>query len=107
MAVMQPVTDPFRDDLDPGETILWQGQPNRQRYLLRGRWAIPFTLAWCGFAIFWEVSVFRTDAPFFFRLWGIPFVLVGLYLVFGRFFAVAREAERTWYAVTNRRILIR
>ena len=67
---------------------------------------IPFSLMWGGFAVFWEWSVFQENAPFFFRLWGIPFVAVGLYLIFGRFFYEARLREKTCYAVTNERILI-
>ena len=55
---------------------------------------IPFSLLWCGFAVFWETMAMRMPGPFFgpglfFRLWGIPFVFVGLYFVFGRFFADA------------------
>jgi hypothetical protein len=92
--------------LQPGETLLWAGQTDKRRFLLRGWWAIPFSLLWCGFVFFWERSAFSANAPLFFRLWGFPFIAVGLYLVFGRFFAAAREAANTWYAVTNRRILI-
>src|SRR4051812_43942652 len=100
------MTNPLVSMLQSSETLLWEGQPDKQRFLLRGWWAIPFSLLWCGFAIFWEASAFRTNAPFYFRLWGIPFVLIGLYMVFGRFFAAAREAANTWYVVTNRRVLI-
>ncbi len=92
--------------LRPGENLLWSGKPDKRRFLLRGWWAIPFSLMWGGFALFWEGSVISTNAPFFFRLWGVPFVVIGLYLIVGRFFVAAREADNTWYAVTNRRILI-
>ncbi len=42
----------------------------------------------------------------FFALWGIPFVLIGLYLIFGRIYVARREAQRTHYAVTNQRVVI-
>jgi hypothetical protein len=92
--------------LDPGERLLWSGRP-RPGIRLRAQDAflIPFSLLWCGFAIFWETSVLRRNAPLFFGIWGIPFVLMGLYIVLGRFFVDAKARERTVYGVTNERIL--
>lgn len=37
---------------------------------------------------------------------GLPFVLVGLYLIFGRFRYKKWRKKNTYYAVTNRRVLI-
>jgi hypothetical protein len=42
----------------------------------------------------------------FFVLWGLMFVLIGLYLVFGRFIIDAWARGGLHYAVTDRRILI-
>jgi len=67
---------------------------------------VPFSLIWCGFAFFWEAEVIKMKAPLLMRLWGIPFVLVGLFFVFGRFLYNARRRERTFYGLTDRRAII-
>jgi hypothetical protein len=67
---------------------------------------IPFSLLWCGFVVFWETMVVTQGAPVFFCLWGIPFVLVGLYLVFGRFLVDRNQREHTFYGITNERVVI-
>lgn len=102
------INDDIRNTLSAGEQVLWWGQP-RRGVILRGADAlqIPFSLLWCGFAVFWEWSVVRAPhSPGFFMLWGIPFVAVGIYLVIGRFFAEALMRSRTYYAVTPQRIII-
>ena len=97
----------FARYLGPREVIRWTGQP-KQGLTLRpaDAFLIPFSLLWCGFAVFWEVSVWRTGAPPFFMLWGGAFVCFGLYFVFGRFFADAYLRSKIHYALTDQRALI-
>jgi hypothetical protein len=98
----------FQGRLMPGERIVWSGQP-ASGLLLSGRDAflIPFSLLWGGFAISWEWSAAHApNTPIFFDLWGIPFVLLGLYFIAGRFFVDAWIRKSVRYAVTNQRVLI-
>lgn len=95
-----------------GERILWTGHPDPRRLLSANDiWLIPFSLMWGGFAIFWEAGVLGIfgkaggGPASFFVLWGIPFVVVGQYLIWGRFIYKRWDRSRTIYAVTNRRVL--
>ena len=98
---------PLRSELAPGEQVVWSGRP-RQGIVVRGSdaFAIPFSVLWAGFAVFWLVSAASTGAPLPFVLFGVPFVLVGVYIVVGRFFVEARQRQNTFYAVTPQRVII-
>lgn len=95
-------------DVLPGEQILWQGQPVRHRLIWPpDAFVIPFSLVWCGFAVFWEISVLQQESsPGFFALWGAFFVVIGSYFVLGRFVVRAIASRRTRYVVTDRRVIV-
>ncbi len=97
----------IQSELKSGEKLLWNGKPQGGiRLRSSDAFLIPFSLMWGGFAFSWEASVILSGAPLFFKLWGIPFVLMGIYIIFGRFILEAKSREKTIYALTNQRIII-
>jgi len=109
----------LQPELASGESVLWSGQPStRVLFGPQDLFLIPFSLMWGGFAIFWEASVLGfagflsgdftkgKGSPWFLVLWGIPFVVIGQYMIWGRFFYAAWKKKRMIYAVTNKRVLV-
>lgn len=94
--------------LDDGETLLWEGSPTEQLFLLGQADAmlIPFSLVWGGFALFWNLSAWGMGAPFFFKLFGLPFLVIGAYMIIGRFFVDQHIRRNTVYALSDRRAFI-
>jgi hypothetical protein len=90
------------------EKILWYDKP-KTGIIFRTNdiFLIPFSLLWTGFAFFWEFSVLTTDAPLLFKLWGLPFILAGLYITIGRFYFDSKRRYNTIYVLTNKRVIIR
>jgi len=98
-----------------GERVYWAAMPNPSVIFHSDDWAmVPFSLLWGGFAIFWEAGALgywgngqRSGTPSLFMvLWGIPFIVIGQYIIWGRFLYDAWLKKRTYYAVTNRRVLV-
>lgn len=108
--------DIFTPELLPAERIEWTGQPEPRVIFHQEDWlAIPFSLMWGGFAIFWLLGASgilewanhpNRSFEYFGIAWGTPFVLVGQYLIWGRFVYARWKKRRTYYALTNRRALI-
>jgi hypothetical protein len=97
----------FDNELLREERILWTGQPETSVLFTRADiFLVPFSLLWGGFAFFWEITAISMKAPMDFWLFGIPFVIIGFYIVFGRFLVKNRRKRRTFYALTNQRVLI-
>ncbi|MDE3155909.1 MAG: hypothetical protein KGN76_12445 [Acidobacteriota bacterium] len=92
--------------LDEDEPLLWTGRP---RIGLRFRAAdivlAPFSLLFAGIALVYEYAAIRVRAPLIMHLWGLAFVLAGLYLLAGRFFWDALRRELTTYGVSTRRAI--
>lgn len=93
-----------RLELREGEKTCWIGRPNAARFAVQKSWntfllGIPFT----AFSLFWTYKA--ADEGIFFRLWGIPFIVVGLGMLGSPLWQYWR-GHKTIYAATNKRLLI-
>jgi hypothetical protein len=102
-----PLENILSAQLAPGERLIWSGKPGAGiRFTFQDVFLIPFSLIWCGFVCFWETAVVSSHAPLIMKLWGIPFILLGIHLLIGRFFVDALSRSRTFYGISQDRILI-
>jgi hypothetical protein len=89
--------------IPPDETVRWTGEPPTGFLWRPSDWVlVPFSLMWGGGVLFFESAIISAGAPLVMMLFGVPFVVVGAYLVAGRFWWDANVRARTRYAVTDR-----
>ena len=95
-------------ELPSSEHVLWSGSPARYPVFDRqDAVLIPFSIFWFGFAIFWETTAVKSGAPFVFDVWGVPFLVIGLYMSIGRLVVRQIMLRSAVYTVTNLRIIMR
>jgi transcriptional regulator with XRE-family HTH domain len=93
----------FKKYLNYGEQIKWSGKPK----YLSSITSFPikiFGLFFLGFAIFWTIMTFEVMIGMSF--FGIPFIIIGAFLVFGNKFKKFTSQRQKYYAVTSERIII-
>jgi len=95
----------FTPYLMPGESLLWYGQPDPSQVFQRNDiFLLPFGLFFFVFAVFWVAMASMAGGAF--ALFGLPFVGVGAYLLFGRLIHTKEVKKYTHYAITDRRVLL-
>lgn len=98
----------IRPELNTGEKLLWSGMPRQDFHVQRGDKVL------LGLGVFWLFTVVyaMTNAaearhvPTFVQVWAVPGLLIGAYAFFGRYLVDKYKRARTWYGVTDQRILV-
>ena len=115
MTQMQPIPreleDKVKRELESGERLVWMGQPIPRYFNAISTGAFLFAIPWTAFAIFWICGAagfkypdFHEGGFSFFPLFGVPFVLIGLGMLFSPVWTY-RKAFKTVYAITDRRAI--
>ncbi len=106
-----------QSEVRDGERLVWASQAVPRYFTGPAIGSVLFAIPWTGFAIFWTAMAFAgtrqatgDDAisigfRYFFPLWGVPFILIGLGM-FSAPFWMARRLRRTVYAITDRRAIV-
>ena len=97
----------LRPELGSGERVLWSGMPKQG---LRLHWAdgfiIPFIVIWMAIPLFGATATLKNGKGIGEVVFFLPFLLIGGYMLIGRYIVDAKHRARTFYGVTNQRILI-
>lgn len=101
-------SDLLRRQLAPGEQLVWWGQP-KKLHGPRGGMQKLFAVVFLAFACFWEASALQAlfvGGVFgvIFPLFGIPFIVIGLKMLFPGLGA-SRRLRQTVYGVTTLRAI--
>lgn len=96
----------FKPYLLPDERLLWCGAPGPGKLNAYGRVPVLFSIIWMGLSLLWEV-VAILSGHIAMILFGLPFMLIGLSVAFGAPLKNAKLRGRIFYAVTDRRLLVR
>ncbi len=97
-------------EMGTGERLIWADRPAPGRLALARLPATLFGLVFAGFAVFWiagatEATIDVDGAFSLFPLFGLPFLLVGLWIVLAPLWAWM-GARKTVYAVSSDRLVI-
>ena len=101
------IANQFNSFLQDGEALVWTGKP-KQGFLFQTMDVIflPFMFFWMLITFtFIGVALF-TNEPII-GLIVMPHLLIGIGLVYARFFLDKKRRKNTFYAISNKRILIR
>ena len=98
----------IRPLLHKGEQLAWSGKPRGGIRLDKADVVlVPLSLIWGGFALFWSSHVLSVERiPMLFAVLATLFLLLAAYVTVGRFFADWMRRAHTYYAITDRRVII-
>ena len=85
------------------ERVLWKGRPEKGITFTPNELAtIPFGIFFTAFSVFWIMMALSAGA---FALFGIPFLVCGIYMSGGRIIVKEILKKNTAYVITNKAVI--
>jgi hypothetical protein len=103
------VDQKLRPELARDEHLLWSGMPRQGlRWRSTDWFAVPFAVFWLYMVMFGASrhGIQTDQPPLYLMPEGIPFVLAGIYMLVGRFLVDWYQRTRTYYGLTDQRVII-
>jgi hypothetical protein len=91
-------------EIELGESVKWIGMPIPRFFTGASTGLFLFAIPWTAFAIFWMFGSWHQSKNIPFTLFGVPFVLVGFWLLSAPLFTY-RRSFKTVYVVTDKRAI--
>lgn len=89
------------------ELVLWKGKPDKGNFINGSDIAMSlFGIMWLGFCLVFIKSVLLTPSMMMI-VWFIPFIFVGFYMALGKLIQKAYLRNKTFYVITNKKIMIK
>ncbi len=90
----------LRPYLNNDEHLFWTMEPKESIVFRKSDFVlIPFSLIWFTFSAFWAISVSHVSG--WAGLFGLPLLLIGVYLLIGGFYVDMRKRANTCYGLTE------
>lgn len=97
----------IESQLAPGERLLWFGKPRQGFYFGAGDiFIFLFSFVWSGFVWLGTILLWTSIEELFPKLAITALALFGLYMIIASFLSDAAQRRKTFYAVTNWRVVI-
>ncbi|MEJ2199772.1 MAG: PH domain-containing protein [Desulfuromonadaceae bacterium] len=100
----------WKPHLEEGESLCWEGRPAPRAFVFRNWRHSAFGILLLAVGSYWQFISFPLAEQYqlpWLPLLPLSFLLLALYLVLGHLLLARLEWEQVFYAVTNRRILVR
>ncbi len=102
-----------RNELKAGEHVQWMGQPSTKATAKMLMPILLFFIPWTAFALFWTAAAAGFKLPnvdddlfvWLFPVFGLPFIMVGLWGL-SMPWRMAARAKNTVYVITTQRVII-